>query len=129
MARTVRCTVATRTGRKAKALQFHEAAGLITDAVGTATDLADAFVTLLVHAGVAAADVLCCARLGEHAIGDNHAEAVALLARVDKRLAADLGMLLGMKTRAGYDHRPVGAEDRRRAQRAAARLVDAARLV
>jgi hypothetical protein len=45
-----------------------------------AADVADAYVTLLVHAGIAASDVICCARLGEHAQGDNHVEAVALLA-------------------------------------------------
>jgi hypothetical protein len=30
-------------------------------------DLDDACVTLLVHAGIAAADVVCCRRLGKHA--------------------------------------------------------------
>lgn len=40
-----------------------------------AADVSDAYVTLLVHAGIAAADVICCQRLGEHALGDSHAEA------------------------------------------------------
>jgi hypothetical protein len=39
-----------------------------------------------------------------------------------------LGVLLGMKTKAGYGERAVSAEDRARASRRAQQLVDAARL-
>ena len=46
-------------------------------------DLADAYVTLCVHAGIAAADVICCTALGKHATGDDHNHAVALLRQVD----------------------------------------------
>jgi hypothetical protein len=83
-------------------------------------------VTLLVHAGIAAADVLCCVRLGEHVTGDNHNEAVRLLAKVDRRLADDLRTLLGMKTKAGYSHQPASKSDRVKAERAGGRLVQAA---
>lgn len=54
--------------------------------------------------GIAAADAICAARLGEHARGENHDEAVALLSTVDKAAAAHLRALLGMKTLAGYSH-------------------------
>lgn len=79
MGRTVRCAPATRQGRLRKARQFADAAEVVADLADDADDVADAYVTLLVHAGIAAADVLCCARLGEHAMGDNHNDAVALL--------------------------------------------------
>lgn len=127
MGRTVRCTPATRQGRLRKARQFADAAEVVADLADDADDVADAYVTLLVHAGIAAADVLCCARLGEHATGENHNEAVALLAKVDRKLAEDLRTLLGMKTKAGYSHQPTSKADRVRAERSCARLVQAAR--
>ncbi|HVB04806.1 MAG TPA: hypothetical protein VNF07_00950 [Acidimicrobiales bacterium] len=90
-------------------------------------DLTDAYVTLLIHAGIAAADVICCVRLGEHAMGERHVEAAQLLAAVDKGLADDLATLLGLKIKSGYSHNPVSADDVRRVQRAAKRLVETAR--
>ena len=47
------------------------------------SDLCDSHVTLCVHAGIAAADVICCARLGRHAHGENHDEAIGLIEKVD----------------------------------------------
>ena len=126
MARTVRCTDTTRAGRLAKAQQFWSAAQTIEDFADDEANITDAYTTLAIHAGIAAADVICCARLGEHARGDDHDEAVALLARADKARAKDLGALLRMKTRAGYSHEPTSRADRHRAGRTAARLVQAA---
>ncbi len=80
MARTQPCTQSTHAGRRRKARQFWDAASVVRGLADEAADVADAYVTLLVHAGIAASDVICCARLGEHAQGDNHVEAVALLA-------------------------------------------------
>lgn len=128
MARTVKCSPATRAGRLRKATQFHRAAVAIFDLAEDAADVGDAYVTLLVHAGIAAADVICCARLGEHSTGDNHVQACDLLRRVDAALASDLATLLGMKTIAGYADSPVSEADRRRGARAAERLVQAATL-
>ncbi len=68
-----------------KADQFADAYYLVRDYAGTDGELdvanadADAAVTLAVHAGIAASDVICCARLGEHAQGKNHGEATGLL--------------------------------------------------
>lgn len=93
-------------------------------------EVGDAYATLCVHAGIAAADVLCCIGLGQHAAGENHNEALTLLARVRPKgdeFAKALGLLLSMKTRAGYSAAPVTADDRTRAQRNARRLVEAAR--
>lgn len=119
----MKCTSATRRVRLRKALQFADAADAVAD---LGDDVGDAYVTLLVHAGIAAADVLCCARLGEHAVGENHTDAVALLAKVDRKVADDLRTLLGLKTKAGYSHQATSKSDRMRAERATGRLVRAA---
>lgn len=97
-ARTKPCPRTVRKGRLRKAEQFWLAAAasceqLEDEAVG------DAFVTLCIHARIAAADVACCAALREHARGEARAEAVALLQRADPTLRNDLGTLLAMKTR------------------------------
>jgi hypothetical protein len=93
-----------------------------------AADVADAYVTLLVHAGIAASDVICCARLGEHSMGENHAEAVKLLASaVDNKLAGALDALLSVKTKAGYSESAVSGNDLTKAERAAERLIVAMR--
>jgi hypothetical protein len=63
-------------------------------------------------------------------VGDDHQEAVKLLGSVrpegDGRGNA-LSALLAIKTKAGYSHRSVNANDRGRAQRQAEKLVTAAR--
>jgi len=74
-----------------------------------------------------AADAICCARLGSHAQGTDHRDAIELLEGVDRSLAKDLGVLLGMKTQAGYSARAMTTEKHRRAVRTATRLVEAAR--
>ena len=121
-----RCHEATRTGRLAKAHQFYVAAETIATTIED-QDIADAYVTLCVHAGIAAADAICCARLGEHAQGDDHQEAVALLAKADRANARHLKVLLDLKTRSGYSATPTSKADQTRAGRAAAALVRAAR--
>jgi hypothetical protein len=94
-----------------------------------ADDVADAYVTLLVHAGIAAADVICCARLGEYHQGEAHHEAVALLRRADADSSRHLDTLLKMKTRVGYGHAPASIDDRKKAQRAVDALLKAAQTV
>jgi hypothetical protein len=119
--RTLRCGEGVRQGRLRKARTFLEAGESMPDALS-----ADAAVALFVHAGIAAADVLCCAGLGEHARGESHADAVALLARVSQRHAKDLRLLLSLKSPAAYSDRSATLEDLKRAARAATRLVEAA---
>ncbi|MDQ1295357.1 MAG: hypothetical protein QG608_3242 [Actinomycetota bacterium] len=117
-------------GRRRKSIQFLTAAEIIMELADDGTDIGDAYVTLCVHAGIAAADAMCAHHLGQHNSGENHHEAVALLKRVHpegRALATDLSQLLSLKTRAGYTHRPVTAQDRCTAGRRAERLVDAAR--
>lgn len=117
-------------GRRSKALQFLTAAEEIMDLAGDAADIGDAYVTLCVHAGIAAADAITAARLELHHVGDNHADAVSLLRQVQPDgadLAGHLAALLTLKTKAGYTHRPVNAQERIQAGRRARALVDAAR--
>ncbi len=111
-----------------KAHQFMTAAEVVLDlSEDDPADLSAVYVTLVVHCGIAAADVICCARLGQYSRGENHNEAIDLLGSVDKRLAADLGLLLGMKTKAGYSTLPISQEARTKAGRAVERLMDAAK--
>lgn len=76
--------------------------------------------------GIAAADVICCARLGQHHQGDDHQVVVALVAKVDQTAAKNLKALLDMKTRSGYSATLASKTDQKRAGRAAAALVQAA---
>lgn len=122
-----KCTDTTRSGRLLKAQQFGQAAALIERHAGETNGLNDAYITMCIHAGIAAADVICCIRLGVHHQGDNHNEAVALLARVDAKLAGDLDTLLKMKTAAGYSADTSSGTNRKKASRAMARLIDATR--
>ena len=119
------CSAQVRAGRLAKARQFLAAADLIEPS--EADDIADAYVTICVHAGIAAADVICCARLGRHHQGDNHADAVGLLKKAGASDAAKrLNVLLGLKSKAGYTHLPSSSADAKRAGRAAKDIVEAA---
>jgi hypothetical protein len=125
-----KCDEATITGRLRKAEQFMDGAETIRELAGEEGDVGDAYVTLCVHVGIAAADVLCCIALGTHVQSENHNEAVAHLSKVrpdGNALSNSLRTLLVMKTRAGYSHQQVNTSDRKRAQRAAERLLQAAR--
>ncbi len=112
-----------------KAEQFLTAAETIAEILDQHHDpeINDAYVTLCVHAGIAASDVACCKRLGVHAKGPDHAAAIRLLGQVDTQASQQLAVLLGMKEKAGYSARPVSATDRKRAMRAATTLVEFAR--
>ncbi|GAA2170965.1 hypothetical protein GCM10009846_03170 [Agrococcus versicolor] len=124
--RTVPADAVVREGRLAKARQFLRVA---EDAIelDDGSGVADAAVTLLVHAGIAAADAICARAIGAHAQGQDHRDAIALLASVDRDASKDLETLLAMKTRAGYGHDPISGDRLRRAERAARALVERAR--
>ena len=127
--RTVRANAAAKAGRMAVALQFYEAAEMVRELADAAAAVTNAHVTLCVHAGIAAADVRCAAALGEYVRGENHAEAVGLLARVDKTAANHLDALLKVTTIAGYGTTTISADRVRRATRAMEFLVESARAV
>lgn len=126
---TVDCDATTRAGRLTKARQFARSARDALDLADEARDVADAFVTLAVHAGIAASDVICCTRLGVHHRGERHQDAVALLKKADPDAARALAVLLSLKTLAGYAAATVSTKDLLRAERAMAALLDAANAV
>ncbi len=127
MARIRECTPEIRRGRQRKAAQFLDAAALLFDLTEEPGEVGDAYVTLCVHAGIAASDVICCARLGEHSQGEDHNAAATLLGRTDRGSARHLRTLLTMKTKAGYSHAGATGDECRRARRAAEALVETAR--
>ncbi|MBI2169979.1 MAG: hypothetical protein HYU28_10865 [Actinobacteria bacterium] len=83
-----------------------------------------------VLAGVAAADAVCCARLGQRTAGENHQDAIALFRQAlpqDKTpLATVLGRLLSVKTPAQYGGKPLSATKAATALNQATRLVEEA---
>lgn len=89
----------------------------------------DALVTMCVHAGIAASDVICCVQLGRYSRGQDHHEAVALLAEVDRSLSKDLAKLLKMKNKSGYGSELSSAATAKLAMRSSIRLVEAARAI
>ncbi|MBD7918669.1 hypothetical protein H9657_10330 [Cellulomonas sp. Sa3CUA2] len=119
-------TPAVRAGRLAKARQFAGVAADQLELAARPSDIADAYVTLAVHAGIAAADAVCCARLGHYSRSESHHELVELLRSADGALARHLQTLLALKTQAGYAAGSVSAGDVLRAQRAMDALVRAA---
>ena len=98
-----------------------------TAACETDTLHSDAVIQLCILAGIAAADVICCVRLGEHADGQAHTAATGLLAKVDPKLARSLETLLSQKTDSAYRDKPSSSAKRRAAKRAAEDLMVAAR--
>lgn len=127
--RTKPCSATITKGRFDKANQFIIAAETIRDLADGDDDVADAFVTLCVHAGIAASDVICCSTLGKHAQGESHEEAAALLSSADKDAAKHLRTLLKLKTKAGYGHTPATKDEVKKADRAAEALMEKARRV
>lgn len=124
--KTVVADEGVRRGRLTKARQFLKVANEAVVLADEATEIADAAVTLYVHAGIAASDAICARELGMHAQGDSHRGAVKLLKRVDVEASNHLKVLLDMKSRAGYSPLPISAARLTRAQRAARFLVEAA---
>jgi len=89
----------------------------------------DARMVLLVMAGIAATDAICCASLGRRSAGSDHRAAVAELQRVPlqgDQLARALRTLLGSKHAAACTEASVGPAEVKAADRAARRLVDGA---
>ena len=119
-------TPSARDGRLKKAKSFKVAAELIEQFMTDGADLRDAYVTMCVHSGIAATDVICMDALGQYYAGQKHDEAVKSLEKVDKPLAKSLATLLAMKTKAGYSDIPVSNDQIARARRAMDALVDRA---
>ncbi|ACZ23648.1 hypothetical protein Sked_37650 [Sanguibacter keddieii DSM 10542] len=111
-------TAAEVAGRSSKAEQFRVAAEIVRDLGDGDDSLDDAFVTLCVHSGIAAADVILMRKTGRYSKGASHADAVDALAKVSRELSRALATLLSMKTKAGYSANPVQARQLTSAERA-----------
>ncbi|BBX94776.1 hypothetical protein MLAC_00700 [Mycobacterium lacus] len=92
-------------------------------------DAPNAAVDFFVDARIAAADVICGTKLGEYATGENHNEAIALLAKAQPDVAGHLRALLNLKSKVACTHQSVCSDARKKASRAASQLVEAARRI
>lgn len=75
-------------------------------------------VAIAVMAGIAYADAICLAAVGERSAGADHADAVALLKEVEDSPAASLQVLVALKSRAQYGVGTVSEDEAKRAMRA-----------
>ncbi|MFB2581357.1 hypothetical protein ACEXQD_08900 [Herbiconiux sp. P15] len=107
-------------------MQFVDATEIILE-LADDDELRDVVVTLAVHAGIAASDVICLRHLGYYWQSGNHNEALEHLRRADAGSAGHLSTLLSLKTRAGYGHSSISSSNVQRSVRAMNHLVDAAR--
>ena len=79
-----------------------------------------------VLAGIAASDAVCCARLGRHAVGDDHRAALELVGSIGpegRQVAKALTSLLSVKHKAQYQTAAVGKVDATAAVRRAQTLI------
>lgn len=121
--RRVAGTAADARRRREEGHLLLERAGLgdETDARSRKVDVA-----IAVLAGIAYADAICLAALGERSAGGDHSDAVTLLREVDSTTAAQLQVLISVKTQAQYGVEVLSNEVVKRAMRAAALLAERA---
>ena len=129
MVRTIGCPLEVQAGSPLKANGFLRAADIVEPYIAEDVNLADAYVTLYVHAGIAASDVICCAKRQMHSNDPDHKSAVAFLAEVDQPNSIHLDTLVSAKTQSGYTHIHATPELCEDVKAAATALVTAARLV
>lgn len=115
------CDAVVTAGRLSKANEFFDAAEHLGE------EMPNAAGDLYVDAGIAASDVICCVRLGMHSNSGNHSEAVALLKRADSGSDRHLNTLLNLKNKAAYTHLDLTSAELKKMNRAAERLVEAAK--
>lgn len=110
-------------GRRKVAATYLEVAELIEAEDGAAVNVC---VGVAVLAGIAAADAICVAALGERHAGSDHRGAARLLQRVDRKLAHQLSDLIEVKARSHYGADLLTHRDRVKALRCARTLVEEA---
>lgn len=129
--RTSNCSRHDAATRLKQAMSFAELAEIADTGTDTGPERSAA-VSNAVLAGVAAADAICCVRLGLHASGDDHYGAARLLrevADVGQEAAASLSTLLGLKQKAQYAFVDPSRGEATRALRAMRNIIDLARTV
>lgn len=128
MSRQSPCGRAQADNRARVARMYLEVAELAAEEVGDhARNVAAGNAVL---AGIAAADAVCCLRLGARHRGQDHRAAVDLLRTIrpdGAKLASDLATVLAVKDLSHYGETFVSAIKLTSTLRAAARLVEAAR--
>ena len=112
-------------GRRQVAEKYLEVANLIDSEDGAAINVC---VGVAVLAGIAAADAICAAALGERYSGPDHDTAVEILSRVDSNLGKQLRDLVTLKSISHYGSGLLTASQRKTAVRCATTLVADARL-
>lgn len=88
-----------------------------------------AAVSNAVLAGIAAADSICCRRLGRHAVGDDHQQAMALVeeaGEVGREARRHLETLLAIKHKAQYEEVDPTVTEARKAIRAMRSILELA---
>lgn len=115
------CDPAVIAGRLAKAEEFLASAEILEGEMPNSAD------DLFIDAGIAAADVICCVRLGVHSNSGRHTEALALMEQADAESKPHLAALLGVKNKVAYTHESLSAAEHTRMSRAATHLVEAAK--
>lgn len=88
-----------------------------------------AAVSNAVLAGIAAADSICCRRLGRHAAGDDHQQALGLVeeaGEVGRKARRHLETLLSIKHKAQYEEADPTVTEAKRAIRAMGSILDLA---
>lgn len=130
--RTQNCSRENALSRLQQAESFVEVADMVI--TGTENDVATPGVAaaLAVLAGIAAADAACCAKLKMRPRGQDHKEAVPMLATVHPhgpQMSKDLGRLLRRKDDARYGLHLLGQRDAEKMVDWAKRIVGNARKV
>ncbi len=127
--RSVTCTETCGSSQARARLDQARAFLEVAELIGTQDDelaTPNVATALAVLAGIAASDAACCAALGQRSRGQDHRQAVSLLAQATpsgKTMARDLERLLAIKDDAHYGLLHVSS------QRATAALKQARRLV
>lgn len=124
--RTSPCTRAQAQLRLGQAEKFLEVARLVGSESEAIPESASVAASLAVLAGIAASDAACCAALLRRARGQDHKQAVPLLAQVTPDgpgAAKNLDRLLDLKDTAHYGVIHVSSPELRAALRQAASLV------
>jgi hypothetical protein len=113
------CTLADARAR------LHDADAFLLTA--EAADDPDVVATNAIHAGIAAADAICCVAMRERSSDGNHRAAADLLREVDPELAGTFSRLLDRKQQAAYESRDISTAVAASCVRQAKTLVDGPR--
>lgn len=128
MSRTNPCNKSVAKARLKSALAFAQAADLF--AQSSDENERSVCVSNAVSAGIAAADVICCCRLGEYSSSSEHQDAIELLKNVygvGADAAKALRTLLDSKNKAQYGFDHPNADSTKRCMRAMKKLIEFAK--